>query len=77
MIGKNYPVVIELRTVKDMREGGVKKPGKVAMSFMYGPILLFEPFRAAEGSFWHDLSPLKYHKFKIQAQEKNASVPSE
>ena len=43
-------------------------------------------FRAASALIWYDLSPIKYYKFKIQAQENdkvclfeemtNASVPS-
>ena len=49
--------------------------------------LLFEPLEPLQALIWHDVSPLKYHKFKIQAQENNevrlfeemtnASAPSE
>ena len=48
---------------------------------------LFEPSELHQALIWHDLRPLKYHKFKIQTQENNkvslfekitnASVPSE
>ena len=47
----------------------------------------FNSSELQQAFIWHDLSPLKYHKFKIQAQENNkvrlfeemtnASVPSE
>ena len=50
-------------------------------------ILLFEPSEPLQALIWHDLSPLKFYKFKIQAQENNevrlfeemtnASAPSE
>ena len=44
---------------------------EVALKAQKGSILLFEPSESHQALIWHNLSPLKYYKFKIQAQEIN------
>ena len=64
--------ILKLRDFKGLKSCQIRAWSDSEVTYRVAKLSLIWAFKTTSGPFmWHDLSPLKSHNFKIQAQENN------